>query len=91
MPLLNIKAHHQLIAMDAPINDIQKTSKERPVTADDLPKLAKLRLANFAVDFSAVAKPKHENLDVAGVLDYADNLCIAAGITVKSDPDPELN
>jgi type IV secretion system protein VirD4 len=91
VPLLNIKAHHQLIAMDAPINDIQKTSKERPVTPDDLPKLAKLHLANFAVDFSAVAKPKHENLDVAGVLDYADNLCIAAGITVKSDPDPELN
>jgi type IV secretion system protein VirD4 len=52
------------------------------VTPDDVPNLAKLSLASFAVDFSAVEKPKAGELDEAALHAYADNLCKQAGINL---------
>lgn len=54
----------------------------RPVTPNDIPKLANLGLASFAVDFSAVEKPKAGELDEVALHAYADNLCKQAGINV---------
>lgn len=86
VPLIDLDGHNQTTGdRNAPVTvrvpakaGIQIT--ERPVTPEDLPNLAKLGLAKFAVDFSAVEKPKADELDEAALHAYADNLCRQAGI-----------
>lgn len=88
VPMIDLEAHHLLVGgNDKPImvtvpqkEGTQIVTVERPVTADDIPKLAKLGLANFSVDFSAVEKPKAGVLDEAALHAYADDLCKQAGI-----------
>lgn len=86
VPLIDLDGHNQTTGdRNAPVTvrvpakaGIQIT--ERPVTPEDLPNLAKLGLAKFAVDFSEVEKPKADELDEAALHAYADNLCRQAGI-----------
>lgn len=88
VPLIDLDGHNQTTGdRNAPVTvsvpakaGIQIT--ERPVTPEDLPNLAKLGLAKFAVDFSAVEKPPVGELDEAALHAYADNLCKQAGINV---------
>ena len=90
VPLIDLESHHRLVGGgDTPVTvavpqkaGAQVVTVERPVTPDDVPKLAKLGLANFVVDFSAVEKPKAGELDEAALHAYADNLCQQAGINV---------
>lgn len=59
----------------------KKIIKERSVTPDDLPNLAKLSLADFAIDFTnAKPIPQPNELDVDALNAYADKLSNAAGI-----------
>jgi type IV secretion system protein VirD4 len=91
VPVINLGLHHCLVGgNDAPITvavpqkaevqEVQTVTVERPVIPDDIPNLAKLNLANFAVDFSAVEKPNSGELDEVALHAYADNLCKQAGI-----------
>lgn len=91
VPVINLRLHHCLVGgNDAPITvavpqkaevqEVQTVTVERPVIPDDIPNLAKLTLANFAVDFSAVEKPNSGELDEVALHAYADNLCKQAGI-----------
>ena len=89
-PCLDIKAHHQLINSKGGITTatfgVSNTSgkektMQRAVTVDDMPKLNKLSLANFAVDFSSVTKPRADDLNESVLHAYADSLCTHAGIT----------
>jgi type IV secretion system protein VirD4 len=90
VPLIDLLAHERLLgvsdvpmmAVITPDNDAQVTTVERPVTPDDLPKLASLGLADFVVDFSSIQKPKPGVLDEAALHAYADSLCRQAGITI---------
>jgi len=58
---------------------------ERPVTPDDIPKLAKMTLADFAVDFSTVIRQLDEK-GLQACQNYADNLCKQAGIAPPKEP-----
>ena len=88
VPLINMETHHHLVGgHDAPVtvavpnsSGAQEVTIERPMTNDDMPNLAKLGLADFVVDFSAVEKPKAGDVDEAALHAYADRLCIEAGI-----------
>lgn len=87
VPLLDLEAHHRLVGGESPVTVMapQRTTKqavtvERNVTASDVPNLANLALADFAVDFSTVEKPQPGDLDEAALHAYADNLCKRAGI-----------
>ena len=90
VPLIDLDAHNREVGGDMPATvtapqkaAVEVVTVERPVTPDDVPNLAKLNLANFAVDFSAVEKPKLAGeLDEAALHAYADNLCKQAGINV---------
>ena len=89
VPLIDLDAHHRLNGEDAPVivtvpqnRGEHKLTVIRPVTPNDIPKLANLGLASFAVDFSAVEKPKAGELDEVALHAYADNLCKQAGINV---------
>lgn len=91
VPMIDLEAHHRLIggddapvtvALPAKAGGAHVATVERPVTPDDVPNLAKLGLAAFAVDFSSVDKPKAGELDEAALHAYADNLCKQAGISV---------
>lgn len=90
IPIIDIEAHHKAIGggeVPATITVSNKSETtvvtvERPVTADDIPKLAKLSLANFSVDFSGNEKPKTGELDEVALKAYADDLCRKAGINV---------
>ncbi len=85
VPLIDLDANGE----DAPVivtvpqnRGEHKLTVIRPVTPNDIPKLANLGLASFAVDFSAVEKPKAGELDEVALHAYADNLCKQAGINV---------
>ena len=89
VPLIDLDAHNREVGGDMPVTvtapqkaAAEAVTVERPVTPDDVPNLAKLNLANFAVDFSTVEKPKAGELDEAALHAYADNLCKQAGINV---------
>jgi type IV secretion system protein VirD4 len=89
VPLIDLEAHHREMGGDGPVTAAipEKTGQqvvtvERPVTPDDIPNLAKMNLASFVVDFSAVEKPKAGELDEAALHAYADNLCKQAGINL---------
>lgn len=87
VPLIDLDAHNRQVGGDLPVtvpppqkSSIEVVTVERPVIPDDIPNLAKLNLANFSVDFSAVEKPKVGELDEAALHAYADDLCKQAGI-----------
>lgn len=89
VPKIDLDAHHRLVGGDydlvapsvvAPNSHTKTVAIERPVGPDDIPNLAKMGLASFVVDFSAVEAPKAGPLDEAALHAYADNLCIQAGI-----------
>lgn len=90
VPLIDLQSHEQYVgSSDSPATvaapqegGMQVVTVERPVTAEDLPKLSKLSLADFVVDFSLVEKPKPGELDEAALHAYADRLCKQAGIPV---------
>lgn len=89
VPKIDLEAHNREVGGELPVTVVapqqvapQVVTVERPVTPDDVPKLAKLSLASFAVDFSAVEKPKAGELDEAALHAYADNLCKQAGINL---------
>lgn len=89
VPKIDLEAHNREVGGELPVTVVapqqvapQVVTVERPVTPDDVPNLAKLSLANFAVDFSAVEKPKAGELDEAALHAYADNLCKQAGINL---------
>lgn len=89
VPLIDLDAYHKMtggneqVTVTAPKAPETKTVMiERPATADDVPNLAKMALADFAVDWSPVEKPIASELDEAALLAYADNLCRCAGISV---------
>lgn len=90
VPMIDLVAHNRISGgNEAPVTLAvavpqkaggQVVQVERPVVPDDIPNLAKLSLANYAIDFSAVEKPKPGELDEAALHAYADNLCKQAGI-----------
>ena len=87
VPQLDMAAHEQALGAPVPIQvraggqvTDARQAATRPVTPEDVPKLAKMSLANFAVDFSPVPKPQPGQLDEAALHAYADNLCRQAGI-----------
>lgn len=91
VPTIDIEAHHRRIsngnpqalltvAMPQKQGASQRITIERPAVPDDIPKLAKLGLADFAIDFSAVEKPNAGELDIAELQAYADELCLQAGL-----------
>lgn len=87
VPKIDLEAHEREMGGELPVTVVAPTqggtevvTVERPVTPDDVPKLAKLSLASFAVDFSAVEKPAVGELDEAALHAYADSLCQQAGI-----------
>lgn len=89
VPKIDLEAHNREVGGELPVTVAppkqaapQVVTVERPVTPDDVPNLAKLSLASFAVDFSAVEKPKAGELDEAALHAYADNLCKQAGINL---------
>lgn len=88
VPKIDLETHHRLVGNDKPVtvtaphSGTTMATIERPVTPDDVPTLAKLGLASFAIDFSRVDKPKNSELDEAALHAYADNLCRQAGINV---------
>ncbi len=91
VPMIDLAAHHAAtnagnrapVTVAAPKPAGAKTETiERLATPDDVSQLAKLTLANFAVDFSAVEQPPVGELDEAALHAYADNLCRQAGINV---------
>lgn len=91
VPMIDLAAHHAAtnagnhapVTVAAPKPAGAKTETiERLATPDDVSQLAKMTLANFAVDFSAVEQPTVGELDEAALHAYADNLCRQAGINV---------
>ena len=87
VPKIDLEAHEREMGGELPVTVVappqggtEVVTVERPVTPDDVPNLAKLSLANFAVDFSAVEKPAVGELDEAALHAYADSLCQQAGI-----------
>lgn len=90
VPLIDLQAHHDSTGGDdVPVTvsvpqaaETKLMMVERPVVADDMPKLAKMGLANYALDFSGVEKPPAGELDEAALHAYADDLCRQAGINV---------
>jgi type IV secretion system protein VirD4 len=91
VPRIDLEAHQRAVGGDAPAtpsttpkSELQKKTIERPVTADDVPSLAKRALADFAIDFSGIEKPKPGVLDVAALNAYADELSIRAGIALNT-------
>lgn len=89
VPMIDLEAHNREVGGDLPVTVVappqggtEVVTVERPVTPDDVPNLAKLSLANFAVDFSAVEKPRAGELDEAALHAYADSLCKQAGINL---------
>lgn len=89
VPKIDLEAHNREVGGELPVTVVapqqvapQVVTVERLVTPDDVPNLAKLSLASFAVDFSAVEKPKAGELDEAALHAYADNLCKQAGINL---------
>ena len=91
VPMIDLAAHHAAtnagnrapvtVAVPKPAGAKTETI-ERLATPDDVSQLAKMTLANFAVDFSAVEQPTVGELDEAALHAYADNLCRQAGINV---------
>lgn len=89
VPMIDLETHNREVGGDLPVTVVappqggtEVVTVERPVTPDDVPNLAKLSLANFAVDFSAVEKPRAGELDEAALHAYADSLCKQAGINL---------
>ncbi len=90
VPVIDVEEHNRLVSGETTTKAVAprqggetKTVKvERAFTADDIPKLDKLSLADFAVDFSAVKKPQPGELDEAALHAYADSLCQQVGIHV---------
>jgi len=87
VPKIDLEAHEREMGGELPVTvavpaqgGTEVVTVERPVTPDDVPNLAKLSLASFAVDFSAVEKPAVGELDEAALHAYADSLCQQAGI-----------
>ncbi|MDG3066887.1 type IV secretory system conjugative DNA transfer family protein [Thauera mechernichensis] len=87
VPKIDLEAHEREMGGELPVTVVapaqggtEVVTVERPVTPDDVPNLAKLSLASFAVDFSAVEKPAVGELDEAALHAYADSLCQQAGI-----------
>jgi type IV secretion system protein VirD4 len=92
VPVMDIDAHLQRVSGTPTEPDSSATPStkgnsrmgivERPVAASDIPHLAKMTLANFTVDFSAVERPKAGELNEAALHAYADDLCKQAGINL---------
>jgi len=90
VPRIDLEAHNREVGSELPVTvatphqgATEITTVERPVIPDDVPKLAKMTLANFAVDFSEVETPKIRELDEQGLQacrTYADDLCRHAGV-----------
>jgi len=89
VPVLDIEKHlHQVsdststpttVDVHSPATKPMATV-ERPVATSDIKNLARMTLADFTVDFSAVEKPQVGNLDETALHAYADSLCRQAGI-----------
>lgn len=88
-PKIDLEAHHWKVAGENPETPLTvvipdqpalRIPFERPVTADDVPNLAKLSLASFAIDFSEIETPKTGVIDEAALLAYADEQCKQAGL-----------
>jgi type IV secretion system protein VirD4 len=89
VPRIDMDAHNRLTGDMGPVTvsmpktvGTKKEIIERPITADDIPQLAKMNLADFVMDFSAVERPPAGELAEVALLAYADNLCRQAGINV---------
>lgn len=85
VPWIDVASHLQQIACTAPApgapgHDPQVPRVIRPATPQDIPKLARMTLADFTVDFSAVEKPPPGEWDESALHAYADRLCKQAGI-----------
>jgi len=87
VPKIDLEAHEREMGGELPVTVVapaqsgtEVVTVERPVMPDDVPNLAKLSLASFAVDFSAVEKPAVGELDEDALHAYADSLCQQAGI-----------
>jgi len=91
VPLIDVEAHQaHIAAMSSPVMvvapgapKIATVTVQRAATADDLPKLRALALADFAVDFSGIEPPAAGVMDEAVLQAYADSLCRRAGINVE--------
>lgn len=88
-PKIDLEAHHWKVAGENPETPLTivisdqpalRIPFERPVTADDVPNLAKLSLASFAIDFSEIETPKTGVIDEVALLAYADEQCKQAGL-----------
>lgn len=83
VPKLNLEEHNRSVEtaeITIVIPDSNNASKVsvREFTADDLPSLSSMALESFAIDFSQITAPTQ--VDLAGLTEYADQLCKQAGI-----------
>lgn len=86
VPRIDMKAFESLIAEEGKTQFSTSTGATMTVTRDvvasDIPHLAKLSLASFAIDFSGTAAPAPGDLDEAALHAYADRLCRQTGMNV---------
>ena len=90
VPLINLEEHHKFIGegdtpvtVTAPPKPGMKTVViVRDFTPNDLPALAKLKLADFKIDFSPIEKPQAGVHDVPALTAYYDKLLSQAGINL---------
>jgi len=95
VPLIDLDAHNLEVGGELPVTvtappqgEKKVITVERPITPDDMPKLAKMTLADFAVNFSGIEKPNIEKMDEDGLQacnQYADQLCNCAGVTPEEE------
>lgn len=91
VPKIDIAAHQALVGEHFPphgppvsANDgrAEVVVIERAVLPSEVPKLNKLFLYDFAVDFSKIERPSTDEIDIPALQAYADSLCREAGITI---------
>ncbi|WP_395009130.1 type IV secretory system conjugative DNA transfer family protein [Undibacterium sp.] len=89
VPLIDLAKHAAQVGQisidvvnGAPSDESGVNTVLRSVNVSDLLDIEKLSLKDFAVDFSGIKKPSSGELDEAGLRNYADQLCVQAGLSI---------
>lgn len=71
--------------------DIEQFSEEeslttdRAVTAEDIPTINSKSLDDFSINFADIEPPEGNDMDEQTLMDYADQLCLEAGLLVAEE------
>jgi type IV secretion system protein VirD4 len=86
VPRIDMHAFEQSLVngftISVSVNTGETMTVTRAVVASDIPHLAKLTLASFALDFSGTTAPHTGDLDETALNAYADRLCRQSGMNV---------